>query len=173
MKNLLILIGIILISISCNPCIRLAKVCPTKDSINYIETVTENPYYTIPDTLYYSMLFECDSNFQVLLRDFEEVNNSINVETSVKEVIRYKEDKTKVMQLRVSLKAITDSILVRDKLIEKLKSEVKTVIVEKEVIKYKAPRWLIYWFIGSLAEHLILFAFLWFKFKTKILGFIK
>ena len=112
-----------------------------KDSITYIETITENPSYTIPDSVYWQLEFECDSNFEVLLRDFEEVNTGLETIIQIKEVVRWKEDRSKVNRLVVNLGVFTDSIASLNRTIEKLKDNQRTITVEKEVPVNHIPRY--------------------------------
>ena len=118
---------------SCSPCERLVKRCPVKDSISYVETVTDDPSYTIPDSLYYRLVFECDSNYNVLLMEFDEHNTGISTETIIKEIRIPYEDKTGKQRLVVEISAQTDSIKTLNRTIEKLRNDVRTVTVEKIV----------------------------------------
>ena len=123
---------------SCNPCKRLAKRCPVHDSISYVEVIKEDPAYTIPDSAYFSLEFYCDSTYEVLLRDYEEVNTSgIRTEVLIRDTIIYRKDKTSLKRLKVNIGVFTDSIKILNRTIEKIKSEQTTITVEKEVpVKY-------------------------------------
>ena len=166
MKKLLFLLPIILL-MSCNPCKRLQRKCPpqVKDSIVYVETITENPLYTIPDSAYWHLEFVCDSDYNVLLMDYEELNSGFKTDVQVKEVIRYREDKTSVRRLEVNLSAFTDSILVLNKTIEKVRSEMKWDYVEVEVPKKYVPKFYKYCFAFSLLVVLGCAAYVYMKIK--------
>ena len=138
MKKLFFLL-IPLILFSCSPCKRLTKRCPPviRDSISYIETIAEDSNYTIPDSAFWQLSFECDSNFNVILRQLNEANTGLKTETLIKTVYVYSEDEAKKKVLFVSIKAKADSILTLNKTIEKLKKEVRTVEVPRDVpVKY-------------------------------------
>ena len=172
MKNF-ILICVILICVSCNPCKRLQRLCPTKDSVNYVETVTENPQYTIPDSVYWQLSFYCDSNYNVLLNDFNELNSGLITDVKVKEVVRTIIDKKAVNTLTLYLNVKSDSILTLNKTIEKLKNTIKTVTVEKEVVKYKSRKFFIYCTIALFVVILATIGWTFLKYKAKLLSLIK
>ena len=167
--TLLCVIGIT----NCDPCKRLNKLCPAKDSVNYIEVVTENPQYTIPDSVYWQLSFYCDSNYNVLLNDFNELNSGLITDVKVKEVVRTIIDKKAVNTLTLYLNVKSDSILTLNKTIEKLKNTVKTVIVEKEVVKYKSRKFFIYCTIALFVVILGTIGWAFLKYKAKLLSLIK
>ena len=80
------LLSVVILLSACHPCARLAKKCPTSDSLVYIETIKENPSYTIPDSVYWQLEFECDSNYEVIMRSFEETNTGIETVVQIKKV---------------------------------------------------------------------------------------
>lgn len=154
MKKLLFLIPIILIA-SCNPCKRLQRICPpvVKDSVVYTETIAENPYYTIPDSAFWSMVFRCDSNYNVVLQDYEELSSGINSQVTIREV-PVKDVKVE-KYLKVLITASTDSIKTLNKTIEKLRNEKSTTTITKEIpvpVKYvpKFYKWLLVIFIFEI-----------------------
>ena len=125
MKNLAFFTLIVLIA-GCNPCRRLTRLCPPQihNSITYVETVTDDPNYTIPDSLYYRLEFECDSNFEVILRALDEHNTGINTRVEMKEIIVYRADKEAQKRFVVTITAQTDSIETLNRTIEKLEAEI-------------------------------------------------
>ena len=161
----IVLVGIILIGMSCNPCKRLTKKCNVENTIEYIETVVDNPSYTIPDSIYWQLEFECDSNYDVIMRSFEEANTGLETTVEIKEVTRWREDKTKVNRLTVNLTAVTDSITSLNRTIEKLKNDKTTVTVEKEVEVTRNSKFARICIIFSLCA-VILFA-VWVYLKVK------
>ena len=166
MKNLLL--GLLLIGLfsSCNPCKRLALKCKVENTIEYIETVVDNPSYTIPDSLYWQLEFECDSNYDVIMRSFEESNTGIETTVEIREVTRWREDKTKINRLTVNLTAITDSIASLNRTIEKLKDNTTTVTVEKEVPVKFTPRWAWISLIVNIVIALLIAFYVYMKVKT-------
>jgi hypothetical protein len=174
MKTKLIpLLLIILLISGCNPCKKLARKCPPviRDSISYIETVKEDPNYTIPDTAFWNLMFECDSNYNVLLHRLDEANTGMQTETVIKTV--YKEDKSGKKMLQVQIKSMTDSILTMNKTIEKLKNNVRTIEVPKEVIKYKSRKMFVYSFVILIVLIVAGIGYVFLKFKSKIIGLMK
>ena len=172
-KKVIPILLITLLITGCHPCKRLARLCPPviKDSIVYTETIKEDPHYTIPDSAYWELKFECDSNYNVILHRLHEASTGIRTETKIQTV--YKEDDKKVKIMLVSLKARTDSIETLNRTIEKLRNEVKTVYVDKEVIKYKSRKVFIYSFVALIVIVLVGIVITWFKFKSKIIGLVK
>ena len=81
-------------------------------------TVTQDPTWTVPAEAYWNMVFECDSNYEVLLRDYEALNSGIKETIKIKEIIEYREDKTAIKRLSVNISALVDSIEVQNKTIE-------------------------------------------------------
>jgi hypothetical protein len=168
MKKLtIILIAVLLVG--CSPCERLQRKCPPviKDSISYIETMAEDPNYTIPDSVYWQLEFECDSNYEVLLRDFEEFNTGLETIVEIKEVVRWKEDKSKVSRLIVNIGVFTDSIASLNKTIEKLKNT--TITVEKEVLVNHIPK--IAWFAIIFSACVLIYVGVKVYLRVKLKGF--
>lgn len=165
MNKILFLVPFILVS--CKPCERLAKKCPPqiKDSIIYTETIKEDTAYTIPDSVYWNFVFECDSNYNVLLRDYETINTGIHSEVIIKEVPVTNQKVTKRLSLRIN--AQTDSIETLNRTITKLKSEQKTIIKEIEVKvpeKY-VPRVYKWSLLFSIFVILIIILYIYLKIK--------
>lgn len=160
---------------SCVPCKYAAKRCPPqiKDSISYVETVTNDPNYTIPDSVYWTLQFECDSNYNVLLQDFTEANSGLITDVKVKEVVKTVVDKKTVNTLTLYLKVKSDSIQTLNKTIEKLKSTVKTVTIEKEVPVYKCRKFFIYCTIALFVIMILFAGWIYLKNKAKILSLLK
>jgi len=98
-------------------------------SVSSSETVTQDPTWTVSAEAYWNMVFECDSNYEVLLRDYEALNSGIKETIKIKEIIEYREDNTAVKRLSVNISALVDSIEVQNKTIEKLRSEKKVIEV--------------------------------------------
>jgi len=171
MKKLLIFIFIVITVLGCNPCKRLARKCPPKihDSLIYIETITEDPNYTIPDSAFWQLEFECDSNFNVILRALEESNSGIRTETIIKEKKVYYEDNKGKQRLIVSLSAQTDSIETLNQTIEKLRSEKITVYVPEPYPKPFTPAWHWWIFVIFIVENLLIGFIIFRKFKKKLL----
>lgn len=154
---------------SCSPCQRLTKKCPPKihDSLVYVETITDDPNYTIPDSLYYRLEFECDSNFEVILKALDEHNTGINTRVEIKEIRVPVKDKAGQQRLYVVITAQTDSIETLNRTIEKLRDNVRTVTVEKEVLKYKTRPFFTWWFIGSVLTVILIILYLVLRAKNK------
>ena len=163
----IILISLIFFSISCKPCERLHKKCPPKihDSLIIIETITDDPNYTIPDSLFWQFVLECDSNYNVILRAFNEVNTGINTQVKFKDTIVYIEDKAAKKQLIISLKAQTDSIETLNRTIEKMRNQVMKIYIDKEVEVYKSRKFFIYGTIGFLCCIIALLVYIVVRFK--------
>ena len=170
MRYLTFLLVTILL-VGCYPTKRLCQKCPTKDSISYVETVTENPNYTIPDSVYYQLLFYCDSNYNVLLRDLENVNTGLNAEVVIKKVPY--EDKGKINAILFTLRVSSDSILTLNRTIEKLKNEVKTVKVPYPVKEYKCRPFFVYCTIALFVIIALFIGWIYLKNKAKILSLLK
>ena len=102
-------------------------------SVTASETITEDPTWTVPAEAYWKLVFECDSNYEVLLRDYEYLNTGIKDRVEIKEKIVYRPDNRVVKQLSVDISALVDSIEVQNRTIEKLRNEKKTVEVPIEV----------------------------------------
>jgi hypothetical protein len=168
MKKLILLL-LAFVIISCDPCKRLARKCPpqVKDSVIYKETLKEDPNYTIPDSLYWQLEFECDSNYQVLLRDFEESNTGFDTEVKIKEVVRWKEDTRKVHRLTVNLSVLSDSIKTMNRTIEKLRNQQRTIVrtVREEVPVKHTPRWMWWVFIIFIIENFLIAGYIYIKTK--------
>jgi hypothetical protein len=175
MKHILItLLCVTLLGITnCDPCKRLNKLCPAKDSVNYIETVTQDTNYTIPDSLFWRMSFECDSAYNVLLKDFTEINSGLTTDVKIKEVVRTVVDKKSINILTLYLRVSSDSIQTLNKTIEKLKNTVKTVTIEKEVPVYKCRKFFIYCTITLFVVVILFAGWNFLKYKAKILSLIK
>ena len=167
--KLVYLVVLVLVFTACSPCKRLQRKCPVKDSITYIETVVDNPSYTIPDSLYWQLEFECDSNYEVIMRSFEELNTGIGTTVEVKEVTRWREDKTKVNRLTVNLTAVTDSIASLNRTIEKLKNRTTTVTVEKKVDVVRNSKFARVCIIFSLCAVILFAVWVYFKIKSGVL----
>ena len=94
------------------------------------QTSTEDTYtYTEVDSLLYSFLFECDSNYNVLMKEYENLNTGIREVVTVKEVPKYYEDKTRVNRLRVDITVLVDSIAILNRTVEKLKNTQRIINV--------------------------------------------
>lgn len=101
--------------LSCNPCKNIAKYerCFPVDSILIEKTVIQRDSFTFtePDTLSMQLLFECDSNNNVLIR---ELNNTSSKGIDVKYIFK---------DNRLNLTAYVDSIAILNKLIETTKNK--------------------------------------------------
>jgi len=137
MKKLLFLIPLILIGCKAQQPISV----PLHDStsISSTETITEDPTWTVPAEAYWKMVFECDSNLNVLLVDYEaavsgmEENIRIEREKSIK--AKNEQDGTQSnlakqqdhnRRLIVDISVYVDSIEIQNKTIEKLRKEIST-----------------------------------------------
>jgi len=131
MKKLILIGCLVGLLVGC----KTTQTVPIHDStvVENTETVTEDPTWTVPAEAYWSMLFECDSSYNVLLRDYEALNTGLKETVEIKEVIKYREDNTKVKQLSVNISALIDSLEIQNKTIEKLRSEKKVIEVPIEV----------------------------------------
>lgn len=175
-----IFILIAAMAMSCNPCKRLTKRCglpAASDSttITTSESTSVSSTWTEADSSYYFFALECDSAYNVILKKFQELNTGLRANVQVKEVIRYREDRSRIQGLEISLTALVDSLEVQNRTIEKLRSE-RRVIKEPypvEVVKFKTRPLFIYGSIGFLVLVLMGLTVLWLKFKTKILGLVK
>ena len=127
MKNILILviIGIILSACKGTEPIYI----PTHDSTSVIstETVEDSPTWTDPESILLRFAFECDSNYNVLLRNYNELNSGLRNKVQIQEVIKYREDKTAVQRLEVDISVLVDSLEIQNRTIERLRNE-KTYI---------------------------------------------
>ena len=65
---------------------KTTQTVPIHDStvVENTETVTEDPTWTVPAEAYWNMLFECDSNYEVLLRDYEALNSGLKETVEIK-----------------------------------------------------------------------------------------
>jgi hypothetical protein len=120
-KQILVISAItILFLISCNPCRYVSKhqECFQADSILITNTViqTDSIRFTEPDTMALSLLFECDSNNNVLMRELKDVSSK-GIQT---EVI-FKDN-------RLDVSGFVDSIAILNKLIETTKAKETTKI---------------------------------------------
>jgi hypothetical protein len=144
-----------------------------KDSIVYTETIAENPYYTIPDSAFWEMVFRCDSNYNVVLQDYEELNKGINSKVTIKEIPI--KDLFSEKRLKVLITASTDSIKTLNRTIEKLRSEKSTITITKEVpvpVKFvpKFYKWLL---VGFIVEILLLAGYIFLRIKGIKIPFLK
>ena len=98
---------------------------PITDSttIETSETITDEPTWTDPQELLMWFAIECDSNYQALLKDFNSINSGLESNIEIKEVIRWKEDGTKVKQLQINIAALVDSLEVQNRTIKQLRNE--------------------------------------------------
>ena len=172
-KDVIIVCIVLALVSSCQPCKRLQRKCPPiiRDSIVETVIIKEDPNYTIPDSAYWQLEFFCDSNFNVLLRDYEEANSGVNAEVKIKEVVRYREDKTQIKALVVNISVLVDSIEVMNRTINKLKSEQRTIIKEVEVIKEVkvTPKYTLWTSYGFHILIILVIAYLYVSRKTKLL----
>lgn len=143
MKKLLFLIPLILIGCKTQQPIYV----PVHDStsVETTETITEYPTWTIPDSAYWQLAFECDSNYNVLLKQYESLNSGIKSKIEIKEVpdmSGYGASETsadniknffKAKQLQVNISAFIDSLEIQNRTIEKLRNEKRTIEVPIEV----------------------------------------
>jgi len=171
MRKIVLLLIIIILFAGCHPCKRLMKRCPPqiKDSLIYIETITEDPAYTIPDSVFWSFVIECDSNYQAILKRYNESNTGMNTEVEIKEIVKYVKDNKQINQLIIDLSAYTDSIEVKNKLIEKLRAEKTTVFVPEPYPEKYTPRWIKWIVIIFFVENALLIFLIVRKFKNKLL----
>lgn len=131
MKKLLFLLPLILIGCKAKQVTQV----PIHDS-TIVEKVIEETYYptwTIPDSAYWQLAFECDSQYSVLLKDYNALNSGIKSKIEIKEVPVYRENKTKVTQLQVNISALVDTIEIQNKTIRELRSRKQIVQVPVEV----------------------------------------
>ena len=122
MKKLIFPLTVILILSAC----RGPKIItvPTHDSttVEHTQTITDTPTWTNPESLLYRFAFLCDSNYNVLLKDYNELNTGIENKVQIKEVIRYRPDNTAVKYLEVDISILIDSIEVQNRTIHELRS---------------------------------------------------
>lgn len=143
---------------------------PIHDSteIELSELITDTSTWTDPDSLLYWFRLRCDSNYNVLLESYNSLNTGIKSKVEIKEVIKWKTDKTKVKQLEVNISMYVDSLEVQNRTIERLRKE-KTITnvpypVPGPEVRYtsKFAKICIYGFISCV---ILLIAWLYFKFK--------
>ena len=152
MRKQLILFCIVLLAVSCNPCkkiSRLAYKCPDFKQVDSVyvyentETTIEDLFtYTEPDSSVWDLYFKCDSDFQVLLMEFDHVNSGIETEIKYVPQIRYIEDGSKISLMKFSLSVYVDSLAMRDRTIATLKTrlESKSSVIQLPPEKF-IPRW--------------------------------
>ena len=161
-------VSAIVILISCDPCRRLAEKCHTSDSVEYIETIVQDPAYTIPDSLYWALEFWCDSTNKAIMRSFEEQNTGLEAKIEYKYVTRWVENpanpemKQQLQLLMVDLTVISDSVKTLNSTITRLRREKTTVElpVEKPINRFT------FWCTILFFLSIIAF-FLWLWIKTK------
>jgi len=110
---------------------------PTHDSISVVEreVIEDHSTWTNPESLLYQFAFECDSNYNVLLKKFDELNTGVENEIEIKEVIRYRPDKTAINRLEVDISVLIDSIEVQNRTIKQLKNQVTRIEIPYPVDK--------------------------------------
>ena len=98
---------------------------PVHDStfIESSETITDNPTWTDPDSLLLRFAFECDSAYNVILKQLSEANSGISSKVEIRKVPVYYEDGRKVTRLQLDISAYVDSLEMKNRTIERLKNE--------------------------------------------------
>lgn len=124
MKNLIFLLIVVSI-IGCKSTEPIYVPVHDSTTSELIERITEDPTWTDPESLLYQFAFECDSNYNVLLKRLNEVNSGLEASIQVKEKIIYRSDNTKVNRLLVDVSVLVDSLEVQNRTIERLKKSVK------------------------------------------------
>jgi len=135
-KYTFLLIAILIAGCKTTQQVPIQSTTEIKDTV----IITEDPVWTVPMEVYWKMLFECDSNYEVLLRDYESLNTGLHDAVEIREVIKWREDNTRVKQLSVNISALIDSIEMQNTTIERLrrervKVEVPVKVPGPEVIK--------------------------------------
>jgi len=143
MKKLILLVSLTVLAIAFFIFLSLLVSCrapkpiyvPIHDStaVEATETITDYPTWTIPDSAYWALAFECDSNYNVLLKQFDAMNTGLRESVRIEKQIEYREDKTRVKKLQVNISVYSDSIQSMNRTIEKLRKEKKIVEVPVEV----------------------------------------
>lgn len=158
--------------VACNPCKRLAKRCDMpglSDTTIVSDTTIETDYstWTEPDSSWIYFALECDSAYNVILKEYNELNSGIESKVEVREVFR--EDKTKIQRLEFNITALVDSLEIQNKTIQKLRSEKRVIQVPYPVEQtyYRSRPFWIYTGLGFFALILLGIVILWMKFKTK------
>ena len=98
---------------------------PVHDSttIETSERITDEPTWTDPESLLYQFAFECDEAYNVILKQYNELNSGLEGAVEIKEVLIYREDKSKVNRLLVNISVLVDSLEVQNRTITKLRKE--------------------------------------------------
>ena len=171
MKKYLFIIICLAILSACNPCKRLTRLCPPKihDSLIYIETIETDTNYTIPDSVYWQFVLECYSNYNVILKAFNETNTGIDTKIIIRDSIVYIKDKQAQKRFILTISAYTDSIASLNRTIAKLRSEVKTVTVKVPEPYSKTPRWIKIIVAIFFIENLLIIFLVVRKFKNKLM----
>lgn len=158
-KYVLILV-VILPILSCNPCKMLSKRCKpeTKDSIIYIEKVKlDTVRFILPgDTTIIEI--PVDLTDYSLLEENAKQKIQLNILKGKLRLITICKDD--------SLKTVIANL-------EKQKQNIKTVYVDKEVIKFKTRPFFIYCTIGLFVIIILTLGWTFLKYKAKILGLFK
>ena len=124
MKKLIFLLIIVSI-IGCKSTEPIHVPVHDSTSVENSELITDNSTWTDPDSLLYRFAFECDSAYNVILKQFNELNSGLGGKAEIKEKIIYREDGTKVQRLEVNISILVDSLEVQNRTIERLKKSVK------------------------------------------------
>ena len=158
-KIVLILVATLLI-IGCSPCKMLSKRCKpeVRDSIVYVEKIKlDTVRYVLPgDT--------------TILEIPVDLTDYTLVEENAKQKIQLNILKGK---LRLITICKDDSLQVIIKELEKKLTEQTTVIVEKEVYKFKSRKFFIYCTIGLFVIIVLTLGWTFLKYKAKLLSLIK
>jgi len=137
MKKIIIILAIVLSGCKASEPIYI----PIHDSTSDVstETVTEDPTWTVPAEAYWRMIFECDSNRNVILSDYESkvygMREAIKIEREKAEEEqgelqgKLAKEKDYNRRLMVNISALVDSNEIKNTLIEKERN--KKSIVEK------------------------------------------
>jgi len=161
MKNFILICATLLCVIgitNCDPCKRLNKLCPAKDSVSYVETVTLD-----------TVIITTPGDTTILEVPVDLTDYSLSEENS-KQKIQLEILKGKLILITICK---DDSLEVVIKNLETKLSEQTTVIVEKEVYKFKSRKFFIYCTIALFVVILGTIGWAFLKYKAKILSLIK
>jgi len=144
MKKLILIGCLVGLLVGC----KTTQTVPIHDStvVENTETVTEDPTWTVPAEAYWNMLFECDSNRNVILSDYESMVYGMREDIKIEREKAQQEkdarshaekllakEKDYNRGLIVNISAFVDSNEIKNTIIEKLKNEKKVIEIPIEV----------------------------------------
>jgi len=141
-KYIFLIIAVLLAGCKTIQQVPIQSTTEIKDTV----TITEDPVWTIPSEAYWQMVFECDSNLNVVLADYESDIYGMNEKVRIEREKAAKEkegrdqtekqlakEKKRNRRMMVYISARVDSNEIKNTTIERLRKELRDKEVPVEV----------------------------------------